>query len=257
MQNAVSINFADDYARSEADYVAIVTEINTERRAELHGLQTQIKNEIAEEIRMIGALSEEVECLAQKQEIGNKQTKIVTLRAQLRKVEKKFDTILIREDDLCRQFQTIWNTPRIRSVAIVGTRIGYRTLPLFGRDHLSYWRRIGPFDISFCMKNPTLDSFVWRNLEGPINQMHGPPNISETVYTEYGVVHCAGDGYEVIERAADINDFPSLVAFSVRYPECAGQEDNPTILSWPKVPWDKIPSWYRKTFAENASTDAR
>ena len=78
--------------------------------------------------------------------------------------------------------------------------------------------------------------------------MHGPPNISETTWTEYGVVQCAGNAQVVIDAAGEINDFPALVAFSVRYPECPGHEKNSSMTCWPRVPQDDVPEWYTEQF---------
>ena len=135
------------------------------------------------------------------------------------------------------------------SVWLESDRLCYRTHPLFGKYHTGKWYRIGPQRISFSLTNPDIDTFRWTNLEGAKDRFHGPPNIRETNVTDEGECPCPGpEGYEVIEEAKRINNYPALVAFSVRYAECPGDQQNRTMKLWPRVNVRDVPQWYIEQF---------
>jgi hypothetical protein len=173
----------------------------------------------------------------------------VKLRVQEKNHEelKRFATI--NEGDLQIQFSQFWEVPRISSVWLEGDRLCYQTLPLFGRHHSTWWHRIGPMQISFSITNPDIDTFRWTNLEGSKDGQHAPPNIRETNVTDEGECQCPGEeGYAVLTEAKRTNNYPALVAFSVRYPECPGDVANHTMKKWPRVNRREVPKWYIDQF---------
>ncbi len=206
------------------------------------------------------AIVEELDELEIK-EVGALQTKQKELEGSLRTLQQKKRQCSVPADTLLRlQYREIMATPRLRSLQIIEERLVFETDTLYGRDHNNKWRRIGQFRISFDLLTPSLKTFHWVNLDGVrtgprvnqfdtkprvIDTFHGPPNIVEGV-GGIGYVSCAGtEAASFISDAVRDRDFTTLVAFSVRYPECAGTESQRTIELWPLAHEDEIPEWYR------------
>lgn len=237
------------YAQSEGDYIEYVSSLNGVRAGFLEMEIANATTDIDHGLSCIEGLLSEPKSLSSMSQVGNIRTQIRKLKTQRSNLSKTLDCIPTGEADIKRQFAQAWNVPRISSMWLEDSRLAYRTLPLFGQDHEKRWRRIGPFEISFDLSDIKLENFIWVNLDGAKHNMHGPPNIEETQWEEYGTVKCAGDGQIVIDEAAEINDFPALVAFSVRYAECAGQDKTETIYRWPLADINDVPKWYLTEFA--------
>lgn len=184
--------------------------------------------------------------------IGAEQTSITSMRGQLRDLQMLRECVQIpHKPTLRNQYRHMRAIPRVRAVWVHESRIVCRTDPLFGQDHHSKWRRIGPFRISFEIRNPELKTFRWINLEGTKGIHHGPPNIATTPGQKFGTVGCPGNlALSIINKAVPIHDYATLLSFAVRYPECAGSEQTATMNLWPLVPLDQVPEWYRMQFKQ-------
>ncbi len=239
----------DEYKILEREYVQTVLPITVARHGELGERINEVDLELLEAEETLHRLKGEVHSSALLQQMGALQTNIKQLSGQRAKLERTRSRIPVSEDDLQVQFGMIWAIPRIERVRVDQGKLVYSTLPLYGKDHGNQWRRIGPFEISFELQYPIRENFTWINLDGRKECMHGPPNIIEPTDAEYGVVSCAGaDAQNIIHSAGEINDYPALVAFSIRYPECAGADHNDSIMRWPLVPETDVPEWYLQQF---------
>jgi hypothetical protein len=182
--------------------------------------------------------------------IGAEQTNITSMRGQLRDLQMLRDRMQTPHVPTLRdQYRRMMAIPCVRAVWVHESRIVCRTDPLFGQDHHWKWRRIGPFRISFEIRNPELKTFRWINLEGAKGIHHGPPNIATVPGQKFGTVGCPGDlALGIINKAAPLHDYATLLSFAVRYPECAGSVRTHTMNLWPLVPLDQVPEWYRVQF---------
>ena len=239
---------ADEYKSLEREYVQAVLPITVARHGELGERIGDIDREMLEAEVTLHRLKAEEHSSALMQLMGDLQTKTKQLIGQRAKLVHMRALVQASSDDLKVQFGLLWGIPRIRKVWVAYERLVYHTHPLFGKDHEKRWRRIGPFEISFDLRLPIRENFTWVNLDGRKDQWHGPPNIQEPNDAEYGVVSCAGDAQTVIDAANQTYDYVSLVAFSVRYPECAGATNNDTIKRWNTINPALVPRWYIEQF---------
>lgn len=208
----------------------------------------ETESEILEAETILQSLQREPYSPSVLQQMGNQQTTIKRLQNKRTQLMCTRRCIAVTADDLEKQLRAIVSIPRMRKLWVAEGRLVYRTYPLYGKDHDNEWRRIGPFEISFDLVKPTRESFRWRNLDGAKGQWHAPPNIYAVSGSLFGIVSCAGNAQPTIDVAGDTCDYLSLVAFSIRYPECAGAEKTSVINQWKRVPVEQVPPWYIDTF---------
>lgn len=238
-----------DYKREEKAYIAFVSALHRSERKRLNESIEKICSEIESLTHVIEALKRMVKTDGERTRLGEAQTSIVQLKTKKKNLEdlKRFATV--NEGDLQIQFRRFWEVPRVSSIWLDVDRLCYETLPLFGRHHSTCWHRIGPMHISFRLTNPDIETFRWTNLEGAKGGQHAPPNIRETTVTGEGECPCPGtEGFAVLEEAKRTNNYLALVAFSVRYAECPGDEENDSIKKWPRVNQRDVPRWYIDQF---------
>jgi hypothetical protein len=116
---------------------------------------------------------------------------------------------------------------------------------LFGKDWSGTWHCVGGelIEINLLEKGPT-SAIRWKNLTHQIGGMQGPPNIGAD-----GRVTCFGDAAGMLHVAFEKEDWETIVAIAVRYPECAGSQNQ--ITRWPEFATESVPSWYLETFIKD------
>ena len=233
----------------ESEYVAYLTQIRaellTDADKEIRSARVQIMLRQA----LLSELCAEFRAREVTRKTGPTQTELQRLEEKLKLLIKERDPLNSAAEFFRMQYREILRVPRVSSAWVVPPRLVYRTDELFGRDHRSLWRRIGPFEISFDLINPSCSTMQWQNLEGPIGGWHGPPNIANNQEKNIGFVSCMGtEASNIVSAARENYDYVSIVALSVRYAECPGHISNVSIEKWPVVPGDELPPWYRETF---------
>ncbi len=210
-----------------------------------HEISTVMKKADNERRRIGHLLAEPLKTHKMVRLMGQAQTEVKRLSGMLIGLEKRREYISPRDvERLVEQYGDIRLIPRVNSVRVEGENIVVITDTLFGKDHSGTWRRIGRFKIWIQVRGTNAHTFKWENLDGVRDGYDGPPNICN------GRAGCVGtEGSIVIDRAVKERDYVPLVAFAVRYPECAGRAGNKTITKWPRVSFFfQVPRWYRKTF---------
>lgn len=202
--------------------------------------------------------------------LGRERKAFVQKNTALRGLQNELRNCAAPSEEILRmQYREIISTPRVLAAWIENGHIMIRTDVLYGKDRNWEWRRIGPFLVSFEVLLKSIHSFSWKNLEGvrpgkchryvtlastggggwleAEGLFHGPPNIEDRM-AGWGKVNCAGHAAHTFIKGGRLDrDYPTLVQFAVRYPECHGTLNSSVMSSFPIVPVSEVPQWYIET----------
>lgn len=178
---------------------------------------------------------------SRRRKIGHQKTALIRLRGLLERAQQeRFGTDLAFQEFLA-QYAAIVSIPRVLSVELRPPRLELLTEPLFGFDQKGVWHRIGSMRTSYDLIAPSVHSFTWENLDGPLDECHAPPNIGMTGYAS-----CMGPvANSVVRDAVSRRDHVAICKLLLRYPESHGKTG--IIEKWPVVPFEDLPPWYRET----------
>lgn len=218
----------------------------------------KMESDAASVEQMLSSVSERTP--EERTELGNRQTALRGSKGAFRLVHEKLERCHAPSDDVLRmQYREIMCIYGLTDLWISGSRIEYQTDTLYGQDYGGLWRRIGRFEISFDLVHTDLPSFRWVNRDSlrehttnnNVVVYHGPPNIIHGL-DGFGHVSCAGSAAaSFIRSGGKDRDYPTLMAFSIRYPECVGSEARKNVIElWPLVRASDVPGWYIERFGE-------
>lgn len=181
-----------------------------------------------------------------RRKIGDKQMRLVQLRAEKARVERSLEAI-IKKDTYARgreMFARICAIPRVVSVAC-----GHKKLTVYTDRLYSYgasptgfvWYRLGEYSLEIDLEKPKVDWVRWRT-----NETDRPSHLCAPQISSEGIVRCFGvDAQTWFDLALPINEFDTVVNVLVRFTECPATSEY--MKGWPIVDASEVPAWYLGT----------
>jgi|GEM_PF-2834852 len=181
-----------------------------------------------------------------RRKIGEKQTRLVQLRAEKSRTERTLETL--RKNDTYGRgramFARIYAVPRVTSVTCGNKKLTVHTdrLYCYGASSAgSVWYRLCQYVIEINLDQPKTGWVRWKtlNLERPTNFI--APQIAST-----GVVTCFGPEAQArLDSALRINEYDVVANVLVRFTECPATSEH--MKGWPIVHPSEVPRWYLET----------